>query len=424
MSWNQFEPLAHLQDRRSRWFANRHSRRRRAREHKRKELLDFQLATLDTELSTRVDHVIAKHQRNSNVQLPALDPFPMQMIKWEPPRLSPVHTPTARLCPVSDEEWSKLEIMFLSPIKKPTVFPSPPTSLMTTAELGLSTPLAPSMGTPTFEANSRAAVASLSLAPIITPCMPEFPVATRLQDPNLALDDPEDDDPFSPFVAAKLPHFHDIDPFNLTTTSPTACTLYREKVDQNAEEHTLDFSQSLRSCEEGRTPGLVPAEPIATWNVTPEVQWLSDWNNEPFLGWDCAPVADYNCEIADCSEDLVMVEHEAETYDWTFLSNKDAVPSSCVSIASSGFSSVEVLPLPLRDSFMEESSAYEGPARKLADDDLEMHRVVKSAWESESDFCIPAFFWEGDKSLSEEVFESAVFAVYPLCKEDDKSWDW
>ncbi|KAI5271950.1 hypothetical protein E4T47_04719 [Aureobasidium subglaciale] len=408
MSWNQIEPLAHLQDRKSRWFANRHSRRRRAREHKRKELLDFQLATLDTELSTRVDRVIAKHQRNSNVQLPELDPCPMQMIEWEPPRLSSVHTPTARLCPVSDEEWFKLEIMFSSPIRKPAVFPSPPTSLMTTAELGLSTPLAPSMSTPTFEANSRAAIASLSLAPIVMPWMPRFPVAARLQDPNLALDDPEDDDLFSPFVAAKLPHFHDIDPFDLTTApihdikpnmnklfdtkpQPTACTLYREKVDQNAQEHTLDFSQSLRSCEEGRMPGLVPAEPPATWNVTPEAQWLdepvldwpydvlSDWNNEPFLGWDCEPVADYNCEIADYPEDLVMVEHDAETYDWTFLSNKDAVPSSCVSIASSRSSSVEVLPLPLRDSFMEESSAYEGPARNLADDDLEMHRVAKSA---------------------------------------------
>ncbi|KAI5202838.1 hypothetical protein E4T39_04561 [Aureobasidium subglaciale] len=443
-----FESLAHLQDRKPRWFANRHSRRRRAREHKRKELLDLQLATLDTELSSRVDHVITNHQRNSNVQLSALDPSPMQMIKWEPSKLSPVHTPTTRLCPVSDEEWSKLEIMFSSPIKKTTAFPSPPSSFMTTAKLCLPTPLAPSARTQTLVANSRADVASLSLAPIITPCMPKFPIAAHLQDPDLALDDP-----FSPFVAAKLPHFHEIDPFDLTAPpihdielskyelfsakpQATACMLYRDKTGHDVEEYALDFSQSLRGCEEGRTSGLVPTVPTATWNVSPEVQWfdepvmdwpydaLGDWNNEPFLGWNCEPVADCNDEVVGCSEDLVIVEHDAETCDWTFLSDKDAVPSSFISIDSSGFSSVEVLPLPLRDSFMEESSSFEGPVRKLANDDLEMHRVAKSAWESESDFCIPAFFWEGDKSLSEEVFESAVFAVYPVSKEDDRSWDW
>jgi len=118
---------------------------------------------------------------------------------------------------------------------------------------------------------------------------------------------------------------------------------------------------------------------------------LGDWNNEPLLDWNGEHVTDWIDAIDDYSDDLVMIEHDAETYDWTFLSKARAL-SDYVSSLSSAFSSMEVLPLPLRDSFMEESSAYEEPVRELAENESSMRRVSKSAWDSESDFLIPAFF--------------------------------
>jgi hypothetical protein len=253
-------------------------------------------------------------------------------------------------------------------------------------------------------------------------------------------------------VAAKLPYFHDIDPFDLTTPSDfdlrtnrdehlksqpqsTSCTLYLED-DYDPEERSLRFSQSLRGCEEGRMPGLVHAVSATTqayalgvdWTDEPVVDWpydiLGSWDDEPSLDWNGEPVASWDDDpVDDYLDDLIMIEHDAETYDWTFLSQGGA-SSDCASILSSRFSSMEVLPLPLRDSFMEEPSIYEEPVRELAEHELNMRRVSKLAWDSESDFCIPAFFWEGDKTLSEEVFESAVFAMYPLQTEDEKSWDW
>ncbi|KAG9682978.1 hypothetical protein KCU69_g11807, partial [Aureobasidium melanogenum] len=144
------------------------------------------------------------------------------------------------------------------------------------------------------------------------------------------------------------------------------------------------------------------------WSNEPVVDWpydvVGDWNDEPFLDWNGEPVADWvNEPIDDCFDDLVMIEHDAETFDWTFLSRYKAL-SDCASTLSSASSSMEVLPLPLRDSFMEERSAYEEPirelaesaheepVRELAEEELNMRRVSKSAWESETDFCIPAFF--------------------------------
>lgn len=229
-----------------------------------------------------------------------------------------------------------------------------------------------------------------------------------------------EDEIASPFVAAKLPYFQDTDPFDLAApssphsemtkdehlksqTPSTRCTLYR-KDDYDHEEHSLGYSQSLRSCEEGRMAGLVHSESVTTqayalgpgWLEDAVVDWpydvLGDWENQPVLDWNGEPVADWNDKlIDDCFDDLVMVEHDAETYDWTFLSEAGAL-SDCVPALSSAFSSMEVLPLPLRDSFMEETSAYEGPVRELAENELSMRRVSKSAWDSESDFLIPAFF--------------------------------
>jgi len=132
------------------------------------------------------------------------------------------------------------------------------------------------------------------------------------------------------------------------------------------------------------------------WLEEPIVDWpydiVGDWNGEPVLDWNDKPVGDWNDEpIEDYSDDLVMIEHDADTYGWTLLSEGRAL-SDCVSTSSSAFSSMEFLPLPLRDSFMEEISAYEGPVRELAENEVKMRRVPKSAWDSESDFLIPAFF--------------------------------
>lgn len=229
----------------------------------------------------------------------------------------------------------------------------------------------------------------------------------------------EEGDTDVPFVAAKLPYFHGIDPFDLAApsspnpefhkdehlksqTSLTSCTPYH-KDHYDLEEHALDYSQSLRSCEEGRITGLVHAVSATTqayalgadWLEEPDVDWpydvLGDWNNEPALGWNGDSVADWNDKLVDDYDNLVMIEHDAETYDWTFLSGGRAL-SDCISILSSAFSSIEVLPLPLRDSFTDEASAYEEPVRELAENEPSMRRVSKSAWDSESDFLIPAFF--------------------------------
>jgi hypothetical protein len=228
------------------------------------------------------------------------------------------------------------------------------------------------------------------------------------------------DDIVSSVVAAHLPCFHDIASFDLTTPSDsnldnikgkhldsrprsTRCTLYHEEND-DLEERSLNSSQSLLNCEEGRMPGLVQTGSATDrayalevdWNDEPVVDWpydiVGDWNGEPFLDWDSEPVVGWTDKAVDeYFDDLVMIEHDADTHDWTFLS-KDRAPSDCTSVFSSRFSSMEVLPLPLRDSFMEETSAYEGPVRELAESELNMRRVTTLAWDSESDFCIPAFF--------------------------------
>lgn len=132
------------------------------------------------------------------------------------------------------------------------------------------------------------------------------------------------------------------------------------------------------------------------WSDEPIVDWpydvVDDWSDAPFLDWNGEPLADWVEEpIDDCFDDLVMIESDDETFDWTFLSDNRAL-SDCASTLGSAFSSMGVLPLPLRDSFMEDGSAYEEPVRELAEDGSNTRRVSKSAWESESDFCIPAFF--------------------------------
>ncbi|KAI4722806.1 hypothetical protein E4T48_00826 [Aureobasidium sp. EXF-10727] len=421
---NQFEPLTHLYDRKSRWFANRHSKRRRTREHKRRELVELQLASLDAELSTRFDHVIRTNEHNSNVQLPELDLSPMQMVKWQPPALSQVRTPTTQFHPLSDADWSTLDIKFSAPARKASAVPflTPPTSLLTAAELGLSTPLTPKVCLPELINSSQDPVAIASDPPIVTSWMPTPSTSAPVtKGPHPAVDASEYDDIDSSFVAAKLPYFRDVDPFDLAIPSTfdarpsnlehyesqpksTRCTLYRGKDDRHTEETSLQSLQSLRTCEEGRMPGVVHNESATAqasalevgWPDEPVVDWpydiVGDWNNEPFLDWG-ETFADWIDEPSDgYSDDLVMIEHDAETYDWTFLSSHDGTPNNCISNGSSAFSSVEVLPLPLRDSLLEDSSAYEGPARELAENGSNMRRVSKSAWESESDFCIPAFF--------------------------------
>jgi hypothetical protein len=141
--------LARLHDRTPSWSANRPSRRRRAREHRRKELVEFQLATLDAELSTRFDNVIRTNDHNSNVQLPDVDFSPLQMVKWQASVPTPVHSPTTRLQPVSDANWSRLKINFSPPLKASSpLFPSPPISLLTAAELGLLLPPTPKVCLP------------------------------------------------------------------------------------------------------------------------------------------------------------------------------------------------------------------------------------------------------------------------------------
>ena len=292
---------------------------------------------------------------------------------------------------------------------------------MTAAELGLLPSLTPKVSLPDLVHDSRATTSVSTDVPIVAPWTPEPSISRDIsQNLRLSMDLPEEVDTVSPFVAAKLPYFRDINPFDLTASSSfdleisknerlrsqapsTRCTLYR-KDDSDLEERSLYSSQSLRSCEEGRMAGLVHAVSATTQayalgvdlNDEPMVDWpydvLGDWNEQPVLDWNGDPVANWNDKLVDdCSDDLVMVEHDAEAYDWTFLSEGRAL-SDCISTLSSAFSSTEVLSLPLRDSFMEETSAYEGPVRELAENESSMRRVSKSAWDSESDFLIPAFF--------------------------------
>ncbi|KEQ82411.1 hypothetical protein M438DRAFT_336938 [Aureobasidium pullulans EXF-150] len=215
MARNHFEPLTHIHDRKSRWFA----RRRRARDHKRKELLGFQLATLDAELSSRVDDVIRANKHTSNVQLPELHTKPMQMVKWEPPALSPVHTPTSRLQPLSDTDWSNLEILFSRPPKKTVLapLPTPSISLLTATELGLSIQSPPKVRLPELTNNCRLAIPSVE-GPVVASWTSKPPVASRIDLNTIRLDTLEYDDDLSssPFVAAKLPQFREVDPFDLT----------------------------------------------------------------------------------------------------------------------------------------------------------------------------------------------------------------
>ncbi|KAI4730687.1 hypothetical protein E4T49_01594 [Aureobasidium sp. EXF-10728] len=377
-------------------------------------------------MSTRFDHVIRANEHSSNVQLPELDLSPMQMVKWQPPALSQVRTPTTHFHPLSDTDWSTLDIKFSAPARKASAvqFLTPPTSLLTAAELGLSTPLTPKVCLPELVNCSQDPVAIASDPPVVTPWIPTPSTPAPItQGPRPAVDALENDDIDSSFVAAKLPYFRDIDPFDLAIPSAfdarlsnyehhesqpqsTRCTLYRGKDDCDTEESSLQSLQSLRTCEEGRMPGVVHNESATAqtsahelnWSDEPVVDWpydiVSDWNNEPFLDWG-EPFADWVDEPSDdYSDDLVMIEHDAETYDydWTFLSSHDDTSNNCFSNRSSAFSSAEILPLPLRDSFLEDSSAYKGPTRELADNESNMRRVSKSAWESESDFCIPAFF--------------------------------
>lgn len=465
---NHFEPLNQLQDRKSQWLANRRSRRRRAREHKQKELIDFQLATLDADLSTRFDHVIRTNEHISNVQLPDLDFSPVQMVKWQPAAHSRVVTPVPRLHHIPETDWSNLEIGFPPSFRKASTaaYPSPPLSLMTAAELGLLTPLTPKVYLLGVNNGPQVAITASVNPSVLKSWMSPSPAATPIgQNSYIGSNPPEYDNVESSFVAAKLPHFREIDPFDLTISStpdvgpneynhsespsqPIRCTLYRGRDDLDAEKTSLDSSQSLRSCEEDRMPGLMhdeTANPQAfaldfEWSDETIVDWpydiVGDWNDAPFLDWNGEPVADrVDQHIDDCFEDLVMIERDDETSDWTILS-KSRTLSDCASTFCSASSSMEILPLPLRDSFMEErsayeestceltESAYEEPARELAEDEQNMRRVSKSAWESETDFCIPAFFWEGEKSLREEVFESACFALYPSSREDEKGWNW
>ncbi|THZ60085.1 hypothetical protein D6C86_05270 [Aureobasidium pullulans] len=436
-------PLTHIHDRKSRWFA----RRRRARDHKRKELFEFQLATLDAELSSRVDDVIRANKHTSNVQLPELHTKPMQMVKWEPPALFPVHTPTSRLQPLSDTDWSNLEILFSRPPKKTVLapLPTPPISLLTATELGLSIQSPPKVRLPELTNNCRLAIPSVE-GPVVASWTSKPPVASRIDLNTIRLDTLEYDDDLSssPFVAAKLPQFREVDPFDLTADlafepKPTESEHQNHKPQSTRYdliEQILEFSRSLRKCEEGRAPAVSQNDSTGgkanssevDWSNQPVMDWpydaLGNWNNEPVLDWDGKPAAEWIEDPAvGWSEEVVMIEHDAETYDWTFLSPEDEVPSNCVSMLSSASSSMEFLPLPLRDSFLDDPTAYEEPVQSIFGDGNNMRRVSKSAWETESDFCIPAFFWEGDKSLSEEIFESDAFALYPLCKED-KTWYW
>lgn len=345
----------------------------------------------------------------------------MQMVKWQPSVISPVLAPASHLQHIPDTDWSTLEIKFSPPTKKgPAASPSPPISFMTATELGLPTPLTPKVCLPDPTKGSQVAVSASAGASIVKPWMSVPPTPGCIsQDLHAASDSPKDDTVISSFVAAKLPHFRDNDQFDLVIPStldvrpskyvkspsqPRRRTLYHEKDDHDADGASLNTSQSLRGCEEGRMPGLVysnSANPPSfaldfNWPDEPVVDWpydaLGDWNDDPILDWNGEPIADWVDEpIDDDFEDLVMIEHDAEPYDWTFLSGHRAL-SNCVSTLSSAFSSMEVLPLPLRDSFMEDNPAYEEPVRELAEDESNMRRVSKSAWESESDFCIPAFF--------------------------------
>jgi len=387
-------------------------------------LVELQLANLDAELSFRFDNVIRTNDHNSNVKLPGLDFSPMQVVKWRPSALPSVPPPTTHLQPTSDTDWSKLEINFFSPPTKVSYppLPSPPVALMTAAELGLLTPLlTPKVSLPDLMHNSRVTTSIPSDVPIVTPWIPGPTVLETVgHNTRLPRGSSEDGDSTSPFVAAKLPWFHDVDPFDLAAplsfdleTSKdkhlksqipsTRCTLYH-KDDYGLEECSLHSSQSLRGCEEGRMTGVEHAESATTQAYALGAEWLEepildrpcdiigDWNDAPVLDWNGKPVGDWNDKsIEDYSDDLVMIEHDADTYGWTFLSESRAL-SNCLSTLSSAFSSMEVLPLPLRDSFMEETSAYEGHVRELAENEVKMRRISKSAWDSESDFLIPAFF--------------------------------
>lgn len=346
----------------------------------------------------------------------------MQMVKWQPPVVSSVLTPASHFQHVPDTDWSTLEIKFSPPTKRvPAPCSSPPIAFMAAAGLGLPTSSTPKVCLPGPINGSRVAITASADASIVKPWMSVPPTPGCIeQDLNAASDTPEDDMVSSTFVAAKLPHFCDIDPFDLAIPStldvrpskydqfespsqPTRCTLYHVKDNHDDDGASLNTSQSLRSCEEGRMPGLVHSKSVdpqafaldVNWSDEPVVDWpydaLGHWIDDPVLDWNGKAVADWVDEPIDDLDDLVMIEHDAEPFDWTFLSEHRALSNSG-SAPSSVFSSMEVLALPLRDSFMEDKFAYEEPVRELAEYESAMCRVSKSAWESESDFCIPAFF--------------------------------
>lgn len=141
----------------------------------------------------------------------------MTIVKWEPPLLSHLQ-PTTN--PTSGIDWSRLEIMFpLSPIVS---LPSPPTSLITAAELGLGhvafdaqLPTSPSVDSPITGEDTG------------TSCSEATIQRSTITEEDAQLDSKDQKHGDVPqFVAAKLPLFRESEGITQPKNKPmsTRCT--------------------------------------------------------------------------------------------------------------------------------------------------------------------------------------------------------
>jgi hypothetical protein len=349
---NHFELLTRLSERPLFKRRIQQHKRARARQIRRKELVDGQLAHLDTAFSTRIDDLIRANSPLSTVQLPNLDFSPMTMVKWTPSTL------------------------FLPPDIINSLQPA-----MSSAEallLAASTPL------PSMIAHANTQI--------------------------------REDDDFSSFVAAKLPDFHEptalypditLDVKRANSQSlmykpqPTGCVLYRGVDEADVHEQSHDAVMSLQILDKGRMPEPPHADMDTVESVKNEdmntidfVKNEDDWAYQPMswpdqhvMDWPYDPpthlpdevAIDWDDGLVDSWPDEMLV---VEPDEWTL------VEPECYTFSGFGsaFSSVDFLPPPVEDK-----SAHNKYTRRLAEDDDHPRHISKSAWESDSDFCIPAF---------------------------------
>lgn len=392
----------------------------------------------------------------SGVQLQQINVPGTAVIKWEAPPLLLVN----ETCPNADipsfsDKWPELGFL-LDPTTQKNPFAAPPISLMTAAELGLADELVPQVKLPSLSPEKSlndgkveptklyASINQLSCVPVVDlggwnrpPFWPEesesvvqmLPLerSSTSNQTVFRIDDDKSDalstrqsprllesSGAQSFVAARLPQFEgaecidqhskvlpalQVDTESTTMSKPrstkrktsTKCTLHHWEINPNLfEQSDLDLAMFMRSCEEEETSKSSRGDTVVL-----EVE---------------------------ADDDLIVVDQDAETYGWTFLSPSGNYSPISISSFNSAFSSMEALPLAHVDSLAgsEDGNSidmYHFHPRIMAEDDEFMVGISKSAWESETDILVPAYFWELDRGEDwcEQSFEGGLFAVYPMC---------